>query len=647
MKKSISLFMAVLLLLSSLPALAASHNDKNTVKQVQNALNEAGYDCGTADGVAGKRTVSAIKQYQTDRRLDPTGVIDDALLVSMGLLENSAADKGATGSSGDGTEEAPQAGQGGAKSTVSFGHYEQDNHASNGAEPIEWIVLDRQDGKALLLSRYALDAMPYNTDSVDVTWETCSLRSWLNDIFLNAAFTAEEQKAIQITDVDNSTSQCHEGTIGCSDTRDRVFLLSYREAWTYFGSDEERMCAPTDYAIIRGGNWTQKYLPEGNGTCDWWLRSPGESPRFASRVACDGSGDMGYGLTFIGMGVADGNLCIRPAIWVDMDSEYFTAGQNVKGTAEPAADQAADTNFTDLLTKGRWMIDKQNAVLFFSDGTASVYNLYDGTWHLGSEEDTIILEYSYFSTDITWTLLLGREEDQYILSDAGQGVVLTMDPFDPDEYAEFVGTWVNTDNTLKMILYEDGKAVFTDASQNQCEYVWCIKHDGPYNSGLYLNRYNKEIKGRRELDTVNLHTSEQDFVFIKAESAEAPLGAQDDDPSTAFLTAPAITEALAGQWRGTFTSEGAGGKGEFTIDVLPSGIGRITILDNGSAIILMCLFQESGGLLVAIPENSTGLDSITATNTVNNGKMNIVMTLHYTKGGSRKITLDCEKQSRQ
>ncbi len=31
MKKSISLIMTVLLLLSSLPALAASHNDKNTV----------------------------------------------------------------------------------------------------------------------------------------------------------------------------------------------------------------------------------------------------------------------------------------------------------------------------------------------------------------------------------------------------------------------------------------------------------------------------------------------------------------------------------------------------------------------------------------------------------------------------------------
>ena len=37
---------------------------------------------------------------------------------------------------------------------ITFGHYEQDNNLDNGAEPIEWIVLDVQDGKALLLSKY-------------------------------------------------------------------------------------------------------------------------------------------------------------------------------------------------------------------------------------------------------------------------------------------------------------------------------------------------------------------------------------------------------------------------------------------------------------------------------------------------------------
>ena len=79
---------------------------------------------------------------------------------------------------------------------IVFGRYEQDNDLGNGPEPIEWIVLDTQDGKALLLSKYGLDAVPYNDDNNSAgTWETCTLRTWLNDTFLNAAFTQEEVEA--------------------------------------------------------------------------------------------------------------------------------------------------------------------------------------------------------------------------------------------------------------------------------------------------------------------------------------------------------------------------------------------------------------------------------------------------------------------
>ena len=93
-----------------------------------------------------------------------------------------------------------------AGSIVTLGRYEQDHNAGNGPEPIEWIILDMQEGRALLLSRYALDTMPYNTESADVTWETCSLRAWLNDEFLNNTFTDEERAAILLSDLDNSSA---------------------------------------------------------------------------------------------------------------------------------------------------------------------------------------------------------------------------------------------------------------------------------------------------------------------------------------------------------------------------------------------------------------------------------------------------------
>lgn len=67
---------------------------------------------------------------------------------------------------------------------IKFGHYEQDNDASNGKEAIEWEVLGYEDGELLLISRYILDAVPYNYEWTDVTWETCALRKWLNDDFL-------------------------------------------------------------------------------------------------------------------------------------------------------------------------------------------------------------------------------------------------------------------------------------------------------------------------------------------------------------------------------------------------------------------------------------------------------------------------------
>ena len=87
---------------------------------------------------------------------------------------------------------------------IPFGHYEQDNNPGNGPEPIEWLVLDIQDGKALLLSKYGLEAKAYNTKFVDITWENCTLRTWLNGEFLAKAFSAEEQSAILLTEVDNS-----------------------------------------------------------------------------------------------------------------------------------------------------------------------------------------------------------------------------------------------------------------------------------------------------------------------------------------------------------------------------------------------------------------------------------------------------------
>ena len=53
---------------------------KSTIQMVQNGLNERGYDCGAADGIAGQNTENAIIAYQHDHGLFESGAVDDHIL---------------------------------------------------------------------------------------------------------------------------------------------------------------------------------------------------------------------------------------------------------------------------------------------------------------------------------------------------------------------------------------------------------------------------------------------------------------------------------------------------------------------------------------------------------------------------------------
>lgn len=59
---------------------ATSYYDKDVVWYVQNELKRQGYAVGTVDGVMGRKTVRAIRQYQANHSLPVTGEIDEVLL---------------------------------------------------------------------------------------------------------------------------------------------------------------------------------------------------------------------------------------------------------------------------------------------------------------------------------------------------------------------------------------------------------------------------------------------------------------------------------------------------------------------------------------------------------------------------------------
>lgn len=199
---------------------------------------------------------------------------------------------------------------------VTFGNYPQSSSGTDNT-PIEWLVLDVKNGKALLISKYALDSQPYNSDFCNVTWETCTLRSWLNGPFYNSAFSSAEKAAVLTTTINNGMGQGPDGCAdgGC-DTEDNVFLLSNAEVKQYFRNDSSRRCVPTGYAKAQGAK-----TGKGNGYVEgrktvlaWWLRSPGWNQRGANIVYINGEINLATNDVS-----AKGNT-VRPAVWVDLSA---------------------------------------------------------------------------------------------------------------------------------------------------------------------------------------------------------------------------------------------------------------------------------------------------------------------------------------
>ena len=159
--------------------------------------------------------------------------------------------------------------------------------------PYQWIVLAKSGNNTMLISKDAVTRMAYNNELASVTWETCTLRSWLNSSFLGN-FSAADQAKILTTTVSNPDNLGW-GTAGGNTTYDKVFLLSIDEARTYYESDSARVCYYNGSA------------------CYWWLRSPGLNSFNAAFVRSGGGVDAGYR-------VDCDSYAVRPALWVNLGS---------------------------------------------------------------------------------------------------------------------------------------------------------------------------------------------------------------------------------------------------------------------------------------------------------------------------------------
>ncbi|MBQ6528302.1 MAG: hypothetical protein IJI38_07245, partial [Clostridia bacterium] len=188
-------------------------------------------------------------------------------------------------------------------SIVTFGACQQGAKAQNSRE-IEWVVLDVRDGKALLISRCALDWQPYHEVLNHVTWETCSLRRWLNSVFITRAFTDRQREAIVLTRAENGAEQGISRMDGGRTTQDRLFLLSWRETQQYL-NPETLQCNATEFVHLRQGENARE------AGCGWWSRSPGQDSSSAVVIF---SNHQQRGL------IVNAKAGVRPALWVDLGS---------------------------------------------------------------------------------------------------------------------------------------------------------------------------------------------------------------------------------------------------------------------------------------------------------------------------------------
>ncbi|MBR5970504.1 MAG: hypothetical protein IK016_09205 [Lachnospiraceae bacterium] len=228
---------------------------------------------------------------------------------------------------------------------IAFGSYEQDGNTANGKEPIEWEVLAVEGDGILVVSRYVLDCVPYHEEYEGVTWETCTLRKWMNNDFYNAAFSPEERGQILESHIENPDNACY-GTSGGNATKDRVFCLSVDEIREHYrfnvwyednqwGLSEQLLTEPTAYARDKNvwiytpneedyqsllnryedekdrEAWESPYTRDviGKEGCVWWLRSPGNRENNACDV--DYGGRAGWDDNAL---VDVGDVGVRPAL---------------------------------------------------------------------------------------------------------------------------------------------------------------------------------------------------------------------------------------------------------------------------------------------------------------------------------------------
>lgn len=298
---------------------------------------------------------------------------------------------------------------------IYFGNYWQNDTNDDGKinqsdekQPIKWRVLSVDNDDIFLLADQNLDSRSYDEQETEATWETCTLRNWLNYTFLSNAFSAKEQGEIKYTTVLNEDNPTY-GTEGGNDTIDKIYLLSQTEACNVsygFSScfsyeDETREAQNTAYSIECGANTFSETGHEGNGV--WWLRTPGGSSYCATAVDFYGGGNSsgspvsGNGsvnfLFYNGYKVYSDSIAVRPVIHINYSSSLWKSAGIVTADSECSKDIIVgeidrSTDFWKAFSEPHKLEDGKTLTIEFENHGFGNENAWDNYYYvLHNEKD--------------------------------------------------------------------------------------------------------------------------------------------------------------------------------------------------------------------------------------------------------------------
>ena len=229
--------------------------------------------------------------------------------------------------------------------TVEFGNYYINDINGENKEPIEWLIMKKENNRALLLSRYVLDYHSYDDrvpnkenkfQPFHSDWKDSSLRAWLNNYFYNEAFNENEKSIIQNTYLDNTyffVKMIDDYEQTYLNTNDNVFVLAIDELIEYptFSSKNRKLTTrATEYAKNFKRNGVSVAVTKDTDSDKKHQKLSGDISPYWERTS--EFSNMGYVffteeiVDKYGM-LVDANVSsygVRPAIWVSFDSSKYS-----------------------------------------------------------------------------------------------------------------------------------------------------------------------------------------------------------------------------------------------------------------------------------------------------------------------------------